>query len=112
MPKPLQAGGVPIWVSGRINANVVARVVRFGAGWIPWGDDAVDPRPGIERLRAALRAAGRADDLLVTATLPDDLADVPRLVEAGITDFRIARRAGDDELAELVAEFRQASSRA
>ena len=112
MPKPRQAGGVPIWVSGRVNANVIARVVRFGAGWIPWGDDAVDPRPGITRMRAALRDAGRSDELLVTASLPDDLTEVPALVDAGITDFRIARRASDDELADLVAAFRQASSRA
>jgi hypothetical protein len=95
-----------------MNQNVIARVVRFGAGWIPWGDDAADPRPGIERLRAALRAAGRDDDLLVTASLPDELDDVPALVDAGITDFRIARRVSDHELADLVAAFRQTSSRA
>ena len=113
MPKPAQPGGVPIWVSGRMNRNVVARVVRFGAGWIPWGDDATDPRPGIARLREAMAASGRdGDQLLVTASLPDDLGAVPALIDAGVTDFRINRRVGDDELAALVDEFRQTSSRA
>ena len=32
MPKPLQAGGVPIWVSGTLNQRVIDRVARFGAG--------------------------------------------------------------------------------
>src|SRR5689334_11883560 len=42
MPKPLQPGGVPIWVSGRINARVVGRLGRHGLRWIPWGDDAAE----------------------------------------------------------------------
>ena len=36
MPKPVSAGGVPIWVSGTLNQAVIARIARFGAGWIPW----------------------------------------------------------------------------
>src|SRR6202171_4917504 len=34
-PKPRQTGGVPIWVSGTINARVVERLCRFGMRWIP-----------------------------------------------------------------------------
>ena len=59
MPKPLQAGGVPIWVSGTLNQRVIDRVVRFGSGWIPWGDDIADPAKGIGVMRDALAAAGR-----------------------------------------------------
>ena len=60
MPKPLQPGGVPIWVSGRLNDRVIERIVRFGSGWIPWGDEARDPdRPASARIRDALAAAGR-----------------------------------------------------
>ena len=90
MPKPVQAGGVPIWVSGRsTNRRVLDRVARFGSGWIPWGDDAKDPRPGIERIREAMASAGRPDDpLQVTTGLPKDLGLVPDLVAAGVTDFR------------------------
>ncbi len=103
MPKPLQSGGVPIWVSGRVNRRVVARVGRFGAGWIPWGDDAADPVAGATRMRSALRAAGFdstglqiAGRLAVTETstpgLRDAMKAVPAQVEAGITDLRLGLR--------------------
>ena len=40
MPKPVQPGGVPIWISGTVNATGGhAALARFGSGWIPWGDD-------------------------------------------------------------------------
>src|SRR5581483_76077 len=32
-PRPVQAGGVPVLVSGRLNQRVLARIGRFGAGW-------------------------------------------------------------------------------
>jgi probable F420-dependent oxidoreductase len=124
MPKPLQAGGVPIWVSGTLNQRVIDRVVRFGSGWIPWGDDIADPAKGIGVMRDALEAAGRGATLLqVTTGLPTvkgadgnlDIAatmeGVPPLVEAGITDFRVYAvptdpSAARDHLAELVTAFR------
>jgi hypothetical protein len=114
MPKPLQPGGVPIWVGGRINPNTVRRLVRFGVGWIPWGEYAADPGPGIAALRAALDASGRDPlSLQVVGTLPVvdhggtiDLAatmdGVPALIEAGITDFRY-RREWPRDLGELEA---------
>jgi probable F420-dependent oxidoreductase len=128
MPKPVQPGGVPIWVSGRINPKTVTRVVRFGSGWIPWGDDITDPAPGIGVLREALTAAGRDPLALgVQGTLPvvadDDgridldatFGRVPAMVAAGITDFRVAHRwpRTDDELDEclgsVVSAFRVAA---
>src|SRR6202789_3878403 len=42
MPKPVQAGGVPIWVSGRVNDRSMDRLARYGSGWIPWAEDAAD----------------------------------------------------------------------
>ena len=113
MPKPLQPGGVPIWVSGRSsNARVLDRIARFGSGWIPWGDDAEDPRPGIERIREVMAAAGRADDpLLVTTALPKDPDLVPELVAAGVTDFRAHVPASTEEnLSALVEWFRAAAN--
>jgi probable F420-dependent oxidoreductase len=129
MPKPRQDGGVPIWVSGTLNPRVIARVARFGSGWIPWGPDALDPTAGIARLREALDAAGRGDvDLQVTGALPvvrgaDGEVDVartmdgvPPLVAAGLTDLRAGikvppeRSAAVDVLAPLVAAFRDAIS--
>ncbi len=129
MPKPLQAGGVPIWVSGRINDRTVARVVAHGDGWIPWGDHIADPAPGIATLRDALAAAGRdPSQLLVQGNLPVvktgdgiDLAatmdGVPTLREAGVTDFRFNHRwTGDgaqdhDAMAAVVTAFRAAVDR-
>ncbi len=101
MPKPQQPGGVPIWVSGRLNERVARRLARFGSGWIPWGEDAGDPAASIPRMREAVVAAGGdVDAIQVAGTLPTvrredrsiDLdATMERalpLVEAGVTDFR------------------------
>lgn len=111
MPKPVQSAGptgLPIWVSGRINPRTLARLVRFGSGWIPWGDHTTDPRPGIEAIRQAFRDAGRDPaGLAVQGTLPvvrdagmldveATMAGVPALVGAGVTDFRFHHRWGAD----------------
>lgn len=129
MPKPAQPGGVPIWVSGRINTPVLRRLTRFGSGWIPWGDDAIDPAPGIGRIREALESAGRDTDIAVQGSLPmvrtDDggvdldatMAGVQPLVQAGITDFKAFVRLGGghdqtiEDLAPLVQAFRAAVGR-
>ena len=130
MPKPLQPGGVPIWVSGTINPRVVRRVARFGAGWVPWGPAAADIRTGITQMKDALADAGRdASDLQVTGALPlvkreDRSLDVertmeavPGLADAGLTDLR-ARfslpkdgSAALDELRGIVHTFRVAAGR-
>lgn len=100
MPKPRQPGGVPIWVSGRLNDRVTQRLARFGSGWIPWGDDADDLAYSIPRMREAVAAAGgQADRIQVAGNLPivrrdggidldATMSGVPELVEAGVTDFR------------------------
>ena len=132
MPKPSQPDGVPVWVSGRINGPVLDRLVRFGSGWIPWGDDALDPVPGIGRIRAACEAAGRDPaEIGIQGPLPivrtgdgrididATMAGVPPLVERGVTDFKAFVRlsAGPDaeaeaeaELAPLVNAFRAAGA--
>lgn len=130
VPKPMQDGGVPVWVSGRINQRVLDRIVRFGAGWIPWGDDARDPRVGLATIREAMEAGGRGDDkLAVSGALPivknDDgsldlgatMDGVPALVEGGITDFKaymsIPSDPGEAEelFAGIVEAFRAAVGR-
>jgi alkanesulfonate monooxygenase SsuD/methylene tetrahydromethanopterin reductase-like flavin-dependent oxidoreductase (luciferase family) len=128
MPKPTQAGGVPIWVSGRVQPKVVERIVRFGSGWIPWGDDAADPIAGAGRMRAALTAAGHDPTALgIVGRLPIDgrhglgiegaMADVPTQVAAGITDFRAGVRLAADpaearaRVREVVTAFRAATGR-
>ncbi|MBK5289273.1 MAG: TIGR03619 family F420-dependent LLM class oxidoreductase [Acidimicrobiia bacterium] len=130
MPKPHQPFGVPIWVSGRINAPVVRRVSRFGRRWIPWGEDATDLERSIPEMRARIAAAGASPDgLQVVANLRvfamDDgtfdiertMTQVPPLIAAGATDFlmRPRIRACDAEteagLRDLVAGFRLAAGR-
>ena len=113
MPKPVQAGGVPIWVSGRCNGPVARRLARFGSGWIPWGEDAADPVASIPRMRAAVDAlGGDGTALSVLAPLPA-MERVPKLVDAGVTDFLVHVRgarsydAVHDACAELVATFDQ-----
>jgi probable F420-dependent oxidoreductase len=113
MPKPLQAGGVPIWVSGTVNPRVLQRIVRFGSGWIPWGADMRDPAGSIAVVHRALADAGRdPTELAVTTWLPLKKTDgdidvdttmdatVP-LVEAGITDFRLGVAVPSDHQAAL-----------
>lgn len=125
MPKPRQAGGVPIWVSGTINPSVVRRLARFGSGWIPWGAAAADPATSIPQMKEALAAAGgdpdglqvvgslravRHDDRTVDAAAT--MATVPGLVDAGVTDVRIGLAPADmspTHLAPLVTAFHAAT---
>lgn len=129
MPKPVQPGGVPVWVSGRATKRTATRVARFGAGWIPWGDDIADPVPGIQLMREACAAVGRDPaGLQVQGMLPvvrrDGVADVPAtvarvpsLLDIGVTDFRLASRWAADPAAErafleaIVPAFRTAAGR-
>lgn len=130
MPKPTRAEGVPIWVSGTVNARVVRRLAAFGAGWIPWGDAAADLVPAVSGMKQALADAGRDPSGLgvvgsLRAVCKDDrtlhvAASVDALgpqLEAGITDFRsrIALpadpTAAADLLGELVPAFRAAVGR-
>lgn len=131
MPKPLQPGGVPLWISGTVNPRVARRIARFGAGWIPWGPDAADVPAGIRRLRDAL-AAIDADAMTLRvvgrlASVVDDdrrvdlaatMAAVPGLVAAGVTDFQASvsvprdPQTARDELGSFVAAFRAAAAAA
>jgi probable F420-dependent oxidoreductase len=130
MPKPLQPGGVPLWISGRLNRNVLRRIVRFGSGWIPWGEDAQDPVAGLARIREALEDAGRSPEgFQVTSYLPisfrDDgsvdleasMAPVGPMAEAGISDFRATLPlpseldAATDFLTPIAQAFRKAAGR-
>jgi len=121
MPKPVAPGGVPIWVSGTLNAAVLARLARYGSGWIPWGDAGNDVAAAIPVMREGVAALGRDPDGLgvVGAVVvgPDveaeqALAGVPGLVAAGVTDVRLfmpmprSRAEIVDRLGGLAAAFR------
>jgi probable F420-dependent oxidoreductase len=125
MPKPVQPEGVPIWVSGTVNAAVARRISRFGTGWIPWGTARDDPATAIARMKAAVvDAGGDGDGLQVqgnatTAKRADGAVDVHAtaasarpLVDAGVTDVRFTLSIPTDQqhavdlLSDLVSAFR------
>lgn len=127
-PKPIQPGGVPVWVSGTVNARSMRRLARFGAGWIPWGADAADLPSSIGRMRSAVADHGRDPaDIGVVGTLRvvtsvdgsidvDATVDpVPAALASGVTAFHAGVALPPDEthaveiLEPLVAAFRSAS---
>jgi probable F420-dependent oxidoreductase len=120
MPKPIQPGGVPIWIGGRCNDGVARRLARFASGWIPWGDDAGDPAGSIPRMREAVDAAGGdGATLAVLAPVvvrvgdhkaPNVAATVdaqPALVDAAVTDVLLQMRPprSYDDAVELYTAF-------
>ena len=101
MPKPVQPGGVPCWISGTVNDAVAQRIARFGSGWIPWGSAFADLPTAITAMKDKVLAhGGDPSDLQVQgaarAVKGDDgsidyaasVASVPALVAAGVTDVR------------------------
>ena len=127
-PQPVQFGGVPVWVSGTLNPRSMRRLARFGAGWIPWGDDmGGDMAANIAQMRdmvarydrdpsgigvvGALPVVRAGDGIDIAATMDG----VGALAEAGVTDFRAHLAiptdpaAAHDHLAEVVTAFRPAA---
>jgi probable F420-dependent oxidoreductase len=127
MPKPARAIGVPVWIGGRPRPEVARRLARYGAGWIPWGTEPGTFGPAITRMRELVAEAGGDPDAfqiaypLVNAfgsagevDYAAMFADVPRLAEAGVTDFRTLLRvpreyqSAQAMLTELAEHFRAA----
>ena len=66
MPKPVQPGGVPLWISGTVNNAVARRIARFGSGWIPWGPAYADIPGAIAAMKdKMLEFGGDPTDLQV-----------------------------------------------
>ena len=96
-------------------------MVRFGQGWIPWGDEAANLTESIPAMKAAVREAGgdganlqvcgninpavEGNRLDVAATM----RPVPALVAAGLTDVRCRVHTwaptGTDATAEYLGEL-------
>ena len=113
MPKPRQDGGVPIWVSGTVNARAASRLARFGSAWIPWGSDAANLVESIPQMRSLVEAEGgdtgfgvvgnaaAVRDVEGAIDLAATFAGAAPMVEAGVTDVRItlpAAESYDDNL--------------
>jgi probable F420-dependent oxidoreductase len=98
-PKPVQPGGVPLWISGTVNPGAMRRLARFGTGWVPWGADQDDVAAAIPRMRDAVAALGRdPGEVQVLGHLPlvpdrngrpeieASMAGLSRLIGAGVTN--------------------------
>ncbi|OBI72736.1 TIGR03619 family F420-dependent LLM class oxidoreductase [Mycobacterium asiaticum] len=128
MPKPVQAGGIPIWVSGTVNPAVARRLSRFGKRWIPWGPAISDLKGAVPAMKKAITDAGgdpsglqvqgsaalvKASDRSIDVAACIDAAT--QLVADGATDIRFSGGLPRDPehatgaLAELVSAFRRAT---
>jgi hypothetical protein len=107
---------------------VVRRIASFATGWIPWGDEMIDPAAAVPRLRDSLAELGRdprelrvQGGLRLTEgrdgklDLDRTMEQVPSNLEAGITDFTLAGKMprsaaeGADALPAVVEAFRAAA---
>jgi len=121
-PKPLQPGGVPIWIAGTLHDRNLARLVDYGDAWIPiMGETTAGIAEGVKKIRAAWADAGRdIEQLQVRGPATIVVGDIDRTMEsvselraAGVTDVQVPLRAFAREAADapkvmeaLVARFR------
>jgi probable F420-dependent oxidoreductase len=106
-PRPVQPGGVPFWIGGKLTQRNLDRIVRWGSGWIPAPTDGGKAvAEGVAKLREALEAAGRDPASVRVRVSPrpvrndDGVLDVEaslrrasRLLEAGGTDLFVLLQA-------------------
>jgi probable F420-dependent oxidoreductase len=117
-PKPLQSGGVPLWIGGSLRPNL-DRLVTWGDAWIPiMGATLEAISDGARQIKQAWSVAGRDPATLqVQAPLriergsddrPDlarSIATVPDLLAAGATDVHVTLRAFNRDPADAPAVF-------
>lgn len=96
-PRPLQAGGIPIWLGFTPTPRAFERIARCGDGWIRPDPDPVKLGNDIRALRAAFVAQGRPASAVtvrsqVTSAFHADgtpdiaatLARAPAYIDAGV----------------------------
>ncbi|WP_426571288.1 TIGR03619 family F420-dependent LLM class oxidoreductase [Aquihabitans sp. McL0605] len=114
-PVPVQER-LPVWFSGTLGHRNLQRIVELGDGWIPiMGSTPDEVADGIELLRAGLTSAGRDPAALQVRAapalvrddhgvdLPATLADVARLVAAGVTDVHLPLKAFAPDMGDTAA---------
>jgi probable F420-dependent oxidoreductase len=113
LPRPVQTR-VPILYGVAVTPRSAATIAQLGDGWCPVGHDVDHVSAGIELLRRAFAASGRAsDELRVRVRLPDATFDgtdfdfaapvsaVPALLETGVTVFGLSIPAGLDSMDDM-----------
>lgn len=102
LPRPVQPAGPPLWLGGALGERNLARLVEYGAGWMPIGaPDAL--ADDVARLHEALRSAGRDPAAIAVRATPTPaagpdgrpdlertLAELPRLHERGASHASFA----------------------
>jgi probable F420-dependent oxidoreductase len=101
-PRPVQPGGVPIWMGLAPTDRNIERMARYADGWIPMEQDPHKLAPVISRIRAAVAAQGRDPASFGVRVVPrfvfrndgtpdleTTLAQVPALVSAGATAVEV-----------------------
>jgi probable F420-dependent oxidoreductase len=100
-PRPGSAEAIPIWFGTHFGPRLVRRIADLGQGWVltpAMGETLETLAVRIDRLRAAMTAAGRDAALLEVAAPPirsgksleETLACVPDMANAGVNVFRFA----------------------
>jgi probable F420-dependent oxidoreductase len=97
-PRPVQPGGVPIWMGLAASERNIERMAQFADGWIPMEQDPTKLAPAIASIRAAAASRGRDPKAFGVRVVPRflfradgtpdleaTLAQVPELVKAGAT---------------------------
>lgn len=110
-PKPVQAGGVPIWVGGGTTA-ALERTARYGKGWVAAGTEPRELAEKIAWIRHRAAELGRTDaadiEMLAQGVWRADRSELidllGRLEEAGITEVVVpAQGKSVSEVSESVA---------
>lgn len=114
LPRPVQAGGIPIFVGAALGATAVERMIRLDAGWMPITSSLDEISDGVGLLQRARKLAGleparprvRANVPLVAGAngrpdLERILGDLPALAEAGATTAAFPLAAFAREPAEI-----------
>lgn len=103
MPRPVQPGGVPLWIGGSLNKRNLQRIVESGDGWIPiMGLSTPDMERDVATIRQALADAGRDPAALrvqgpIPMTKGDDgafdlartMENAPAVIDAGATAVQL-----------------------
>jgi probable F420-dependent oxidoreductase len=95
-PRPVQKGGIPIWLGVSPSERNIERMAEHADGWIPMEQNPEKLKPLITRIRAAVAARGRDPAAFQVRVVPRfafgasgapdleaTLAGVPALVAAG-----------------------------
>jgi probable F420-dependent oxidoreductase len=106
LPRPVQPGGIPIWLGVAPTERNLARIAELGDGWMPIDSDLAALGAVVRALREAFAARGRdpgslgvranapvATDARGRPDLERTLAELPALARAGATlaAFPLAR---------------------